>query len=215
MLRWIEKLPIRTCLDVGCAQPFLIEEIRKKGVRVWGCDLSPSVIQTNIRHLPDVEFRVLDVSRESWDGRRFDLVIASEVLEHIDAWSDALDHLVAMSDRYILITVPSGPVRWIDRHVGHHRHFAGSELIDALQKRGCVIQHSRRWGFPFHSLYKWLINRGDPERLYKSFAGGQAYSPWQKALSAILYGLFYVNDIFPLGQQLLVLVERPMCTTSR
>ena len=74
-----------------CAQPFLLDEVvRRFQVPGFGCDLSQRVIDANRHVLPHCEFRTLDLTREVWpDARRFDLVVCSEVLEHLVAWCGA------------------------------------------------------------------------------------------------------------------------------
>lgn len=208
LLRMIADLGFQDCLDAGCAQPFLLEEIvRRYKVAGFGCDISDTVMLANQQLLPHCEFRALDLSREVWaDNRQFDLVISSEVLEHIPEWQAALANLVRMARRHLLITVPSGKLRPMDQMVGHYRHFQGPELLSALEEAGCEIIKVRRWGFPFHALYKVLISRLSPEKLYNSFAGTQ-YTPSQRLMSDILYGLFYLNDFANEGDQLIVLAR--------
>ncbi|MEW6517397.1 MAG: methyltransferase domain-containing protein [candidate division FCPU426 bacterium] len=206
--RLLSPLPFDSLLDVGCGQPYLLEEWRRRGKRVAGCDVSPQVIEENRRRLPDAQFAVVDINRAAFPGRqRFDLVVASEVLEHLDDWRAGLENCCAMSQRFIVVTVPAGPRYAIDKMVGHRRHFAGPELAEALGRLGFRIVRMRRWGFPLHTLYKWLINSIAPERMYRSF-GASRYGWGQKAASQLLYGLFFINDWFPWGQQLLLLAER-------
>lgn len=208
-MRWIESLEFKDCLDVGCAQPYLMEQIlRKRSVALYGCDISEEVIQDNHQRFPWGEFRVIDIARQTWPGdRKFDMVICSEVLEHIDDWHLALINLARMSRRYLVITVPSGKVHKIDRHIGHIRHFEGSDLVDALRRLDLLPKRVKYWGFPFHSLYKHAINSIAYERVYESFAE-QTYGFWKKAVSMFLYALFFANDLFSTGSQLLILAER-------
>jgi hypothetical protein len=206
--RLLTPLAFDTLLDVGCGQPYLLAEWQALGKTVAGCDLSPQVIRENRRRLPSARFAVVDISRGVFPGRkRFDLVVASEVLEHLDNWRAGLRHCCAQSQRYLVITVPCGPRYTIDRMVGHHQHFTGPELAAELGRHGFRVKRLRRWGFPLHTLYKWLINGVAPERLYQRF-GASRYGWGQKAASQFLYGLFFVNDLFPWGQQLLLLAER-------
>lgn len=208
LLNLIANLGFRDLLDAGCAQPYLLQEVvRRYEVQGYGCDISDRVMAANQASMPGCQFRALDLTREVWpDCRTFDLVISSEVLEHILDWPAALANLVRMSHRHLLITVPGGKRRAMDKMVGHHQHFQGPELLAALEDQGCAIIGVRRWGFPLHALYKQLISLLSPEKLYSSF-GGSHYSPSQRLLSELLYGAFFVNDLFNAGDQLIVLAR--------
>ena len=208
LLDIMATLDFRACLDAGCAQPFLIGEIvRRFNVVGYGCDISSTVMESNRRIAPDLEFLALDLTKECWPGdQQFDLVVSSEVLEHIAERPTAVKSLVAMSRKHLLITVPGGRVRTMDRIVGHHFHFTGLELAKALEAEGCTVKQMRRWGFPMHALYKRLISLLSPEKLYRSFSGGERYTFSQRLVSHILYYAFYMN-VFNAGDQVIILAE--------
>src|SRR5262249_4784319 len=153
------RLQFNDCLDAGCAQPFLLDAIvRRFGVAGFGCDISDEVIARNRAAMPGCGFEVVDLVHDTWPGQRqFDLVVCSEVLEHLTDWRAAVANLVRMARKELVITVPSGPIRTMDRLVGHLQHFAGPELCAVLAEHGCTIVRTRLWGFPAHSLYKGLI----------------------------------------------------------
>jgi SAM-dependent methyltransferase len=193
-------------LDAGCGQPFLLAELRARlGVPCYGCDVSDAVIDDPAWQKVAKELRVVDLERESWpDGGTFDAVVCSEVLEHVPDWRAALGNVVAMARRYVVITVPGGKRRAMDALVGHHRHFVPGQIAAALRAEGCEPVWVRRWGWPVHSLYRWGISRAGADRMYHSF-GTERYSRAQIALSNVLYGAFFVNDLFHRGDQILVL----------
>lgn len=204
----IRDLDFRNCLDIGCAQPFLIEEIlRTKSVSVAGCDISETVILSNKSRLPGVDFFVADISRPLTHEREYDLVVCSEVLEHVDDWHLAVKNISALSRRWLLITVPRGRVYPIDQKVGHLRHFEGEELLAELARKGFYPLKVRRWGFPVHSAYKYLINGFFRDKIYKNFSEG-SYGVWQKIVAQVIYGLFFFNSPFNQGSQLIVLLEK-------
>jgi hypothetical protein len=198
---------VRTVLDAGCAQPFLLERlVRELGLEGAGADLSDEVMAESRKALPECDFLALDLAAGRWPGdRTFDLVICSETLEHIEDWEKALDNVLAMARGWALITVPSGPVRPVDRLMGHHRHFRGEDITSHLSKRGWEAVTVRQWGFPVHSLYRWAVHHLGSDRVYDSFAEGRPYSRTQIAASEVLYRLFFVNDLFRRGSQLIVL----------
>lgn len=216
ILNYLANIGFEDCLDAGCAQPFLLQEIvRRFHVTGYGCDISDQVMAANQEAVPYCQFKALDLTRERWpNNKQFDVVVCSEVLEHIPEWRTALKNLVAMSRKHILVTVPSGRIRPMDQMVGHHQHFQGPELVGALEDNGCTIVDVRRWGFPVHTLYKELISTMSPEKLYSSFSGGSRYGLKQQLVSHALYGLFYINDLFHSGDQLMVLARKPADTTA-
>jgi SAM-dependent methyltransferase len=211
LLQWIDALAFDDVLDAGCAQPFLLQDIVARfNVPGHGCDLSPKIVAENRRVLPDCEFQVLDLAHERWpDDRQFDLVVCSEVLEHIENWEAALANVVRMARKHILITVPGGPLRAMDRIVGHHRHYQGPELTAALEQLGCEVTAARSWGWPLHSAYKASLSLLAPESLYRSFSDVKPYGPVKKAFSEVLYRAFYANDLAGRGHQLLVHAKPP------
>lgn len=209
ILRWIRGLKFNDVLDAGCAQPYLLREIsRRYHVPVYGCDFSEEVIAQNRLHFPQAQFEVVDLAVSRWPGeRQFDLVICSEVLEHIEQWMRALSNVAAMARRYLLVTVPSGPVYPIDRYIGHYRHFSGQELCGEIAQLGFRIVRSRHWGMPMHTLYKMAINGINPHAMYESF-GERAYGAGKRTIANLVYVLFFVNDLFDAGWQYLLLAER-------
>jgi SAM-dependent methyltransferase len=209
ILNHLKKLKFTNCLDVGCAQGYLIQEIANTFlVTGYGCDVSTQVIQENIYNIPACEFSVLDIEKASWPNQRqFDVVVSSEVVEHISDWKTAIKHLTAMTKHHLIITVPGGVMRTIDRKVGHVRHFKGDEIKHAIEIHGFECQ-VKRIGFPFHSLYKRLINFIMPDKIYDQFSGIKPYTFTQKFISTILYYSFYLNDFFNHGEQLMIFAKR-------
>jgi hypothetical protein len=210
LLRIIRRLEITDMLDAGCAQPFLVEQaIDEFGIEAHGCDISDEVMRAAEGTVPGAEFRALDLAHEVWPGdRQFDLVVCSETLEHIPDWTAALANVVRMARRYVLITVPTGPIREVDRLMGHHRHYQPRDIVSGLERNGCHVLSVRSWGFPVHSAYRAAVERFGSVKIYESFAEGRDYSSAQKVVSNLLYGLFFVNDAFRSGTQLIVLAEK-------
>ena len=209
--QWIDGLDFVDVLDAGCAQPFLLREIlARHTAQGYGCDLSDQVIAANRSVLPECDFRTLDLTTDTWpDGQRFDLVICSEVLEHLADWPAAVANLIRMTRKHLLITVPGGPLRTMDRMVGHLQHFRGPELVAELERHGCQVRRERYWGWPMHSVYKAAISTLSPAALYDTFSGGTQYGPWKRLLSELLYRLFFLNDCADRGCQLLIHAQAP------
>lgn len=208
ILKWIAGLQFDNVLDAGCAQAYLLEQILKRyRVSVCGCDSCEQVIAENRLRFPEAEFEVVDLSMSRWPGgRQFDLVVCSEVIEHIEQWDTALCNVASMARRYLLVSVPSGTIYPIDRYVGHFRHFAGQELDRQIEQLGFRTLRSRHWGVPMHALYKVAVNRINPHAVYEVF-GEATYGLVKRTVANLLYALFFVNDLFDAGGQYVVLAE--------
>jgi hypothetical protein len=199
-MKWMRALSFEDCLDAGCAQPYLIENVLRSGTaKVFGCDISLEVIEQNRRRFPQAQFEQFDLAAQAWPGgRQFDLVVCSEA---------AVANLARMCRKHLLVTVPGGKVHPIDKHIGHIRHFDGKELAAAIERAGLRIRKVKRWGFPFHSLYKHAINKVAPQAVYAAFTD-RKYGWGKRLVSGVLNVLFYANDLFRSGCQVLVLAER-------
>jgi SAM-dependent methyltransferase len=209
LLNYLKRLQFADCLDVGCAQGHLLQEIvHRFKVKGHGCDISKEVIKKNKINIKECVFLVLDIEKNAWPKeKQFDVVISSEVVEHILDWKKAIFHLTSSTKHHLLLTLPGGKVRPIDKKVGHFRHFQGDEIKHEIEQYGftCTV---KRVGFPLHSFYKRLINFFMPDKIYEQFSGARPYSFSQKCISQFIHCLFYLNDFFRGGEQLIVFAKR-------
>jgi SAM-dependent methyltransferase len=112
LVRIVRDLDPATVLDVGCGEGFVLEALRAGGVtaRLTGVDRSEEAIaQARARLGDDVELRVADVASLGADDERYDLVLAIEVLEHLDDPGHLLELAAARSGGAVLLPVPWEP----------------------------------------------------------------------------------------------------------
>ena len=100
----------------------------------------------------------MDISKESL-SEKFDIVICSEVIEHLVEYKKSIKHLSNMTEKYLIITVPSCPLFNSDKKMGHIRHFSEDEICAVLKENNLKINKILKWGFPFFNLYKHLLKR--------------------------------------------------------
>ena len=103
-------------LDVGCGAGWLAEELARQGPRVYALDLSRGGVQGARRRfgLP-AGFLVGDAYQLPFCTSSFELVVLSEVLEHLQEPSRALleVHRVLRSQGRVIISVPyREKIRW-------------------------------------------------------------------------------------------------------
>lgn len=204
ILRLLRRLPFESLVEVGCAQPYLLAEIARRfpGRHLAGVDIAAPVVEQNRRLHPLIDFARVDIGAGPL-ARAYDVVVCSEVLEHLVDHRAALRNLRRGGLRHLIVTVPASPLFPIDRHVGHVRHFPGRSMEQALEAEGFRVLASWRWGFPFHSLYKLVINRTDPDAFVRTFAESR-YDLKKRLISGFVYGLFHLN-LYRFGWQKVIL----------
>jgi 2-polyprenyl-3-methyl-5-hydroxy-6-metoxy-1,4-benzoquinol methylase len=108
-----EQLPPRAkVLDVGCGNGVISRHLGRLGFQVTGIDVSERTIEKarSIDPLPNVQFITKSAEALVAEGTRYDAVICSEVLEHLDNPGALLEVLYAtLSDKgRLIVTVPNG-----------------------------------------------------------------------------------------------------------
>ena len=87
----------KSILDIGCGGGLLTEEFAKRGARVTGVDSSYRSLYHAKAHARenalDIAYRLGNASALSFPDHSFDIVVASEVLEHIGNLNPALWHM--------------------------------------------------------------------------------------------------------------------------
>jgi len=107
----LELIPnnVKTILDVGCGGGSLMLYLKKeRDVEVEGVDRSASGVDHIVDNL-GLKAQVGDVlDLKDIPSNAYDMVICSEVLEHIDVkyWKQALGELRRVSKKYVLTTNP-------------------------------------------------------------------------------------------------------------
>jgi 2-polyprenyl-3-methyl-5-hydroxy-6-metoxy-1,4-benzoquinol methylase len=151
-------------LEVGCGEGYVLAELQRAGIdaELIGVDLSASAIQAARRRLaPPAELHIGDAreTRMSFSGRRPDLVIMLEVLEHLEHPDAMLDDLAALTTRYVLLSVPREPLfRSMNllrlknvRHFGndpeHINNWSARAFADLVARRFDIV--ARAYPFPW------------------------------------------------------------------
>jgi SAM-dependent methyltransferase len=188
--RMIRPLEFESVLDVGCGQGSFLEELQVEfpGIKPRGVDLSPSAVKLACERVPGGRFAVLDITEHALD-EKCDLVVCSEVLEHIPDDLTALQNLRKMTRKYLLVSTPQGRMRTFEAQVGHVRNYAPGELVNKIKSSGFTVLSVVEWGFPFYSpLYRNFLD------LTGSKGTTGEFGPFRKFIATLIYALFSLNS---------------------
>lgn len=109
-------------LDIGCAKGFLVEGFYNNGVDAYGVDISEYAISCSSKKIDDKLF-VLNVEKQKipFQNDYFDLIILSEVVEHLGNFDLILNEMkrVLTNDGYIFLTTPTKKIFKKEKDVTH------------------------------------------------------------------------------------------------
>ena len=104
--------PNGTVLDVGCGNGIISLQLGKEGYAVHGIDMSDKSIENAKQKNPftNVTFSVMDAETMRASGQRYDAIVCSEVLEHLNQPSNLVHQLadILQPNGILLVTVPNG-----------------------------------------------------------------------------------------------------------
>ncbi len=161
-------LRFASVLDCGCGDGSLLTRVLQAfgAERAIGVDISPETIENLRKNGPaGVAFRVADLGKPLQGAEPVDLVLCSEVIEHVPDDGVLLDNLarLVVPGGHLVLTTQSGPIRRTENTLGHLRHYDLGELAARVEKAGFRVLEKRRRGWPLLNLQKALA-----ERFYRS-----------------------------------------------
>ena len=143
-------------LDVGCGDGFFFPRLERFGA-VRGIEVDQTLLPSGSPHRPHIFTQPL--GDPTYDGWRFDLIKALDVVEHTIDDGQALAQIASMLEPggRLLITVPAFMLLW-DRHdeLNHHyRRYTKRQLGKLLERHGRVKE--LRYLFPGLFLPKLAV----------------------------------------------------------
>lgn len=143
LLILISKREVESILDVGCGEGFTLNRLKEKGIgkKLEGLEYSKDAIALGKKTYPDIKITQGSIYELPYKDNSFDLVLCTEVLEHLDEPEKALKELIRVSSKYLIISVPNEPF------------FMFAQLVRGKNwsRFGNDIEHVNHWtmfGFP-------------------------------------------------------------------
>lgn len=157
-------------LEIGCSGGPLVQQLHADGYRhVTGIDISPDGIGIcRQRGLTDTH--VMDAQKLSFADESFDIITASDVLEHLADAPQAVREWkrVLKPDGQLIVFVPAFQFHWSEHDEAnrHFKRYRRPELCQLLAENDFLLVRSSYWNF----LLFWpvsivrLIRRLRPNR---------------------------------------------------
>ena len=150
-------------LDFGCGTGNLLSLLVQNYPQnqYFGIDSSDEALRKTNLQVPRVKTMLLKIVNGEPEFNHsnllFDVVICSEVLEHIADEKETVKllHSLLVHDGLFICTVPAGPMSSFDRYIGHHRHYSQKSLQQVLSDGGFREIEIQRSGFPAINLLRF------------------------------------------------------------
>lgn len=155
-----KPLNSKTILDAGCGEGFTLNElmVNQIGESIEGVEHSKETIVLGKKLFPKANIKQGSIYELAYKNDSFDLVVCTEVLEHLEKPQKALMEIIRVSKKYIILSVPNEPFFRIANFLrgkyvtnfgnspGHINHWSTLSFIDFIKKNRLKILKIR---FPF------------------------------------------------------------------
>jgi ubiquinone/menaquinone biosynthesis C-methylase UbiE len=155
--KMVKPLRANSILDVGCGEGFTLKKLEEKkiGKMNEGIDYSSDAIKIGKKIYPELNLKKGDVYKLDYKDNSFDLSICTEVLEHLENPTKAVEEIRRVTSKYIVFSVPNEPffilanllrgkyIKSFGNHPEHINHWTAKGFESFLKKQGLVIVKSR------------------------------------------------------------------------
>jgi 2-polyprenyl-3-methyl-5-hydroxy-6-metoxy-1,4-benzoquinol methylase len=124
-------------LDIGCGEGYLLKFLNDqiKGWHLEGFDISEELVNRARQRVLGVNLSVRDIYNCGYQDASFDLVLSTEVLEHLEDPQRALNEIRRLTKKWVILSVPNEPLFAISNL------FTGKNVFSFGNPHG----HRNRW----------------------------------------------------------------------
>lgn len=193
-----------TALEFGYGSGDMLNEFGRMGMKVYGYDYSDDAkaialeIVNNSQYSKNIH---LLSSEKQITKRKYDIIFAFEVLEHVEddyrilrKWKNLLKN-----DGRLIISVPAHLSDWnaADVFAGHFRRYERKNLISLLDDAGYEVDTFWNYGYPLTKVTDIMRNLVFKNRFKKVKLSVEGYTKVSgiKSKSTLITKLLYNNTV--------------------
>ncbi|SRR6266568_1396647 len=137
LLEQSKQLHPDSILDVGAGEGFILEMFRKNKIakKLEGIEYMDDALTLAKKLHPQVMIKKGDIYKLPYNSNSFDLIICTEVLEHLEYPKKALAELKRVAKKYLILSVPNEPLFTVQRVL------RGKNVL----KLGAHPEHIQHW----------------------------------------------------------------------
>lgn len=145
-LDMLKKLNPNRILDVGCGEGYTLEKLRRNriGDYLEGIEYLQEAIDLGKALRPEIKIKKGSIYELPYKDNSFDMVLCTEVLEHLEDPRKGLKEILRVTSKYCLISVPNEPFFM----------FANLVRLKNLPRFGNDPDHKNHW--TYFSFKKFL-----------------------------------------------------------
>lgn len=204
----------KSFLDVGAGNGMILKYFKQKGYKVSGFELEKANVN-NMKRDPQLSQEKIeqgDITKLS-GNQEYDIVLASDVIEHVENDNLAIKNLWSFvkTNGLLVITVPAHSCLYgkRDKIWGHYRRYDNSYLILNLKSlRSSELVFSTQWNFLgllIYFIYEKILKKPINEKMRYDKS---IFSRFIRQIFEVFFSLEYLIGGVPLGLTLVVGVRK-------
>lgn len=148
-------------LEIGCGTgDFIAQLVGNDKLKITGSEIYLKGLSYAKKNQPKVEFIQFDVTQGKI-GKEFDLILAFDVIEHIENDRSAILNIREMLPQHgtFIVSVPQHMFLWskLDEIVKHKRRYSRRDLVSRMEEAGFKVTYATSFLFTLFPLM--LISR--------------------------------------------------------
>lgn len=153
LIEEVRALKPQTILDAGCGEGFTLAKLQnaKVGKKYQGIEYIDDAIALGKKLHPKISITKATIYSLPYKANSFDVVLCTEVLEHLEDPARALLELKRVTKKYLVLSVPNEPLFTIQRflrgknvwglgaHPEHIQHWSSKTFKQFVQKQVKIV----------------------------------------------------------------------------